>query len=280
MKASYKKLSIIIVSACLLFFSAPAPAADRPVVLGTTSMIGCLLEMLAGDAVEVRVLIPPRSCPGHYDISPGDAAGIAGAGLVIRHDFQAYLDDKLSAQNPALEIEVLAPGGQLLVPEIFRGALEKTAAILSRHYPASENTFRKNLAAATEQVQQAEPLALEKIRLAGLAETLVLGSVMQEPFLRWAGMKVASGFTNSPDELSVKVLARLIDTARTERVSFIAGNLHSGGEQVALALAGQTGLPVAILSNFPGTSERNSTYVDLLFDNIALLARAKNSNLP
>lgn len=281
MPKSFKKPLVLIAAWFpLLAFLTPARATDQPVVLATTSMIGSMLELVAGEAVEARVLIPPRSCPGHFDIRPQDAAGIASAGLVIRHDFQAYLDDKLTAQNPRLVIEVLVPEGHLMIPSVYLGALEKIAGILSRRYPQSEAAFRRNLEAAAARIGLAEPAAREKIRQAALAGTVVLGSDMQEPFLRWAGIEVAASFSNSSDELSVRSLARLIGIAGSEKASFIAGNLQSGGEEVALALARQTGLPAAILSNFPGTNDRNPTYIDLLLDNIDLLARAKSGDLP
>ncbi|MEA1997262.1 MAG: hypothetical protein U9N45_06460, partial [Gemmatimonadota bacterium] len=79
-------------------------------------------------------------------------------------------------------------------------------------------------------------------------------------------------FTNSPDELSVLCLKELIETAAREQVDFVAGNIQSGGAVVAAGIAAEIKSPVCVLSNFPGTSERNPDYFSLLLDNIDRLA--------
>ena len=255
-------------------------AAGRPVVWGTTTIIGEMLEMVGGEEIETRTLIPPRSCPGHFDLSPGDAMRIVEAGLVMRHDFQAYLDRRLTAQNPELDIEIISAGGQVLLPESFLRGLTQVRNILSRRYPERADVFAANHDRATMSVENTADAALEKAKEAGLTGVKVLGSVMQQGVLRWAGLDVVAVFPNSPDELSVRKLAELLDTARTDDIRLIAGNLQSGGEAVARTLSSQTGLPVAILSNFPGTEERNRTYRELLLDDIGRLARAASVEMP
>ena len=69
-----------------------AAGRKRPAVTATTTMIGSMLDLLSGGELEIRVLIPPGSCPGHFDLKPADAVHLSQADLVIRHDFQAYLD--------------------------------------------------------------------------------------------------------------------------------------------------------------------------------------------
>jgi zinc transport system substrate-binding protein len=255
-------------------------AAERPVVWGTTTMIGEMLSMVGGGIVDVRTLIPPRSCPGHFDLSPGDAMEIAGAGLIFRHDFQAYLDRRLSAQNPDLEIEIVKAGGQVLLPSSVLRSLTQVRDILSRRFPENESRFAANHDRAAREVESTAELALEQAKASGLTGVKVLGSVMQQGMLRWVGMDVVEVFPNSPDELSVRKLAELLDIARGGGIRIIAGNLQSGGEAVARTLGSQTGLPVAILSNFPGTGQANRTYRDLLLDDIGRLARAASAEIP
>ena len=107
-----------------------------------------MLRMVGGDAIEARILIPPRSCPGHFDLSPSDAVRLAGARLMLRHDFQAYLDRKLTAQNPDLEIEVVSTGGQVTLPEAYLRGMAALKDLLCERFPELDATFEKNHAGA------------------------------------------------------------------------------------------------------------------------------------
>ncbi len=263
-----------------VFLSGGAALAQKPVVWGTTTVIGEMLRMVGGEKIEVSTLIPPRGCPGHFDISPGDAARLSGARLILRHDFQAYLDRRLTAQNPELEIEAISTGGQLILPEAFLRGLERLRRVLDQHYPELAATFEANHIQAVAEVESTAALALERAGQAGLNGAPVLGSAKQQGLLRWLGLKVVATFGNSPDELSVRKLAALLGTARNRGIAFVAGNLQSGGEAVARTVAGQAGLPVAILSNFPGSESHNRTYRDLLLDNVSRLARAARAGPP
>jgi len=254
-----------------------AAGVKRPVVIATTTMIGSMLEALSGGELEIRVLIPPGSCPGHFDLKPGDAVHLSQADLVLRHDFQSYLDRKLVAQNPDLRVEILASprhaAGDLVIPSNHLIALQRVKEILESSFSSLTPVFETNFAGARKQIEQAEKEARRKIEAADFSGVKVLASFRQADFVRWAGLDVVDQFTNSPDELSVLRLKEIVQTARERKIAFVAGNLHSGGEAVARAIAAETGLPVCILSNFPGTNEHNSTYCKLLIDNIERLAK-------
>ena len=246
----------------------------RPSVAATTTMIGSMLEFLAGEELQISVLIPPGSCPGHFDLKPADAARISQADLIIRHDYQSYLDRKLTAQNPAMQVAVLRTPGHLVVPGNYLTALGQVKDILEKGFSSLAPVFEANFSTARDQIEQAGRQARLRIEEADFAGVKVLASFRQAGFARWAGLEVVEQFTNSPDELSVIRLKEIVQSAREQNIAFIAGNLHSGGEAVAKAIATETGLPVCILSNFPGSNERNSTYFKLLLDNINLLSKA------
>jgi len=256
-----------------------AAEKERPVVVATTTMIGSILELLAGKELEIRVLIPPGSCPGYFDLKPGDAVHLSQANLIIRHDFQSYLDRKLVSQNPLLRVAMLeSPGhaaGDLVIPSNHLAALKRVKDILENSYSRLIPVLEKNFALARFQVEEAEQEARLRIEEADFGGVKVLASFRQADFVRWAGLEVVAEFTNSPDELSVLRLKEIVETAAEQNIAFIAGNLHSGGEAVARAISAETGLPVCILSNFPGTNERNPTYFKLLFENIGLLTKVR-----
>jgi zinc transport system substrate-binding protein len=264
----------IVLTSLLAAVPVPAHAAGRPVVVATTTMIRSMVELLAPSGIECRNLIPPAACPGQFDLKPRDAAGLAGASLIIRHDYQAYLDSRLRAQNPDLKILVLRTPGHLVVPENYLAALGLVKEMLAGQFPELSAELESGYASARGRIAQAEAEAHQTIRRDNLARTRAVCSEMQSGFLLWAGVQVCAVFSNSPDELSVQRLRQIIALARGKDAGFVAGSLQSGGEPVARGIASELGLPVCILSNFPGTSERNRTYFDLLRDNLALLSRA------
>ncbi len=275
-----REITAALVLAAILLCGGYATAAENPVVWGTTTVIGEMLRMVGGEAIETRTLIPPRSCPGHFDLSPGDAVRLSGARLMLRHDFQAYLDRRLTAQNPELELEVISTGGQIILPEAYLRGMERLCTVLCGRYPKLAATFKANHERAAAKVKKTAALARQMAEQAGFKDLPILGALKQQGLLRWLGFKVVATFSNSPDDLSVRKLAALLDTARTREIAFVAGNLQSGGETVARTVAGQAGLPVTILSNFPGSEEHNNTYHDLLLDNVSRLARTVHSELP
>ncbi|HUU29300.1 MAG TPA: metal ABC transporter substrate-binding protein [archaeon] len=250
-----------------------ADPVSQPVVVATTTMIGSMVELLAQEKIELRVLVPPGSCPGHFDLKPQDAVRLSRASLIVRHDYQAYLDRKLKPQNEKVSIVALRSPGSLVIPKAYLEALSQLKSILSSRFPDLAPDFESNFALASQRIEEIEGTARKRIVEAELSRARILGSVMQEDFLRWVGMQVCASFSNSPDELSVLRLTELVRTAEGQHVDFVAGNLQSGGEMVAVGIAAEIGCPVCVLSNFPGTNERNSTYFELLLDNINLLAQ-------
>jgi len=254
--------------------AARALAVERPVVTASTSMIGCMLELLAPGGIEVQTLIPPASCPGTYDLRPGDASRLARSVLIVRHDYQAYLDSRFREQNPAMHLAVLETPGHLLVPQNFRRALEQLKGILAQTFPSLDSSLEANYAAALTMIDSADTRAHNRLEQSGIAGRIALCSDKQVGFALWAGVKSAGTFTNSPEELSALNLGRIIKAGREGGAAFVVGNLQSGGEKVARAVAAQTGLPVCILSNFPGTNARNGDWPSLLADNLELLIQA------
>ena len=244
-------------------------------VVVSTTMISSMINYLAPQSLEARTIIPAAACPGTYDLRPSDAARLARADLIVRHDFQAYLDTRLRAQNPDLPVHVLnTPEGGLVIPYNYLVALHQLHDILATRFPHLARTLDEGYARAEVEVRAAEREAREMIARTGLAGRTVLCADKQAAFVRWAGLNVAAVFTSSPDELSALHLGRTINAGRNNGARFVAGNLQSGGEAVARAVASETDLPVAILSNFPGSSERNGTWRELLLDNLDLLAQA------
>ena len=66
-------------------------------VVATSNIIGDMVKNVAGDLVELTVLMPPGSDPHAFQPAPQDAAAVADADVVFANglNFEEFLDDFL-----------------------------------------------------------------------------------------------------------------------------------------------------------------------------------------
>lgn len=85
------------------------PSAVKPRIVATTSLIGDALSRVAGDRIELRVLLPARADPHSFQSSPQDAAAVAEAQLVFINGFgleEALLGTLESVAGPAQLVSI------------------------------------------------------------------------------------------------------------------------------------------------------------------------------
>lgn len=72
---------------------------DKPRVIVTTTILGDLVSQVAGDSVEVEVLMPPGADPHEFEASVAQAARIRSASLVVANglDLEERLEGTLEA---------------------------------------------------------------------------------------------------------------------------------------------------------------------------------------
>ena len=63
--------------------SGSSASADKPRVIATTTILGDLVRQVAGDSVDVEVLMPPGADPHEFEASVAQAARIRSADLVV-----------------------------------------------------------------------------------------------------------------------------------------------------------------------------------------------------
>ena len=97
------------------------PAADRPLVVVTTNILGDVVSTVVGDQAEVMVLMKPDADPHSFEISAQEAARVRSADLVVSNGLgleeglQQHLDAAAADGVPTFvagdEIDVLAYAG-------------------------------------------------------------------------------------------------------------------------------------------------------------------------
>lgn len=265
-----------LATAVLLAALAIGTAAEPLRLVVSTSMIeAAALALTAGQAAAPAVvrLLPPGSCPGHFDLSARDLARVSTADLILCHDYQGALAEKLAGMAGGGPRQVaLSTPGSLLVPAHFLALARQVREAL-----AADLADAAALTAAWTQLEKdAAALTAAARRLAEPWQGLpVVASVQQREFCEWLGLRVVGVLPRAEDLAPRDLVALQRGDARA-----VVGNLQSDARP-ARALGERLRLPVAILSNFPDSADGSTdAYARLLQSNLQELQRACQSPSP
>jgi len=245
-------------------------------VVVTTSMIEAAARSLleeSGGSITVLRLQPPGSCPGHFDLAGGDLARLKSAARVLRHDYQGVLDGKLAGMAGGGVCTVaLATPGSLLIPRHFLALAEDVQAQLADVQPARAAEVRSCLDRLRSQLTTLEQQA--RAKAAEWVDWPVVASSQQREFCQWLDLRVVGELPRAED-LSPRQLAVL----QRSGAKAVVGNLQSDSRAAAV-LAERLGVPLAVLSNFPGAEGYGETYADLVRRNLEELSRVCQRRSP
>ena len=250
---------LVLVAAVSWGEAAPAPHADSVVV--TTTLLETAIRDLMGDELPIIRLMPPGSCPGHFDLEPGQVKSLASAILFVRHDFQAGLDaDVAKSGLETNRIVAIASRPAFTIPEQYAAMCEELADRLAKTWPDRAAGVQAGLADVKRRAKAAEEsLGDRSKRLQGRK---VLCARYQRDFCRWIGLNVVVVFQAGTDE-SAWQLNRAVDMAKTAQAEAVVGNRQWGPRHLD-ALAEAAGLPGIMLSNFPDSGKAGAYW--RLFD--------------
>lgn len=250
--------------------SGAATASQKTEIAVTTSILECAVRDVGGEDFSVFRLVPPHSCPGHFDATPADLERIVRAPLFIRHDYQAYLDAKLSraGKRPRRCVSIPSQAAQT-IPENYLAVCEQICSTLSGLAPDKAPALKTRLAHTTERIRKAEAdVSAEAARLKG---KVVLTSRLQVGFCKWMGLTIAATFDNA-DQASLKGVEQAVERAGESGAAVVVCNLQRGLRE-GKVLAERLGLPLIVLSNFPEAGPEKGGYLGLLYSNAKALLR-------
>jgi zinc transport system substrate-binding protein len=244
-------------------------AENGPTIVVTTSMLEEAVRDLGEVAARVDVvrLIPPGSCPGHFDLSPRAVPSLRSADAIVRHQYQGYLEEQIVDLGVEdLTVIVADTEGSLLVPLNYAGLVRRMAEILAGLLPGQ----REELVAAADDVSHRLAELADEIgdRPAPWRRAPVIASFQQAGFSRWLGLDVVAEI-GRPEDLTPRELERLMQV----RPALVVGNLQEG-LQSAATLAERMAVPLAVFSNFPGAAGYGDGYDELLRSNLERLDEA------
>jgi len=244
-------------------------AEQQKTIVVTTSMLEHAVREIIPEsaAIETIRLIPPASCPGHFDLSPRIVPVLRNAAVVVRHDYQAALEKKISRLGAGdIKTIALSTPGSLLIPGNYQHFAGEVASVFMLEFPGYRDEFLN----AVESIRKKTELMTEDIQKR--SETwngqTVITAVMQKNFCEWLGFSIA-GVIKRPENTSPRDLEKLLAT----NPSLIIANLQEGA-QAAISLGEKLHVPVAILSNFPDVEGYGQGYSELIEANMERIEKA------
>jgi ABC-type Zn uptake system ZnuABC Zn-binding protein ZnuA len=267
MMASRTRIRSVLVTLGILvplLAATPSGAADRLKVVGTTVQITALTKEVAGDAIELRGIIPAGVDPHEFEPTARDLVAIEGADLILRHGIglDDWLDKTLKAGKKAKLVTVTAgvrlrkekedgkvvedshvwhaPGNTKTMVDNIAAALDRADPAHKAVYDANAAAYKKKLDAAAAQVRAilAEiPPANRKL----VTNHDALGYFAQAFGLKIVGAVIPSVSTQA--EPSAAEVAKLLETIKREKVKAIFAE-SSVNPKLATTLAREAGVKI------------------------------------
>ena len=267
-------LAVLVLISIFTLLSCNQESAD---VMAGSSLIGNIIQDVAGGELETRTIIPPGVCPGHYDIKPSDIETLANSRALFIHDYQQYFENINgaieAADNPDLVVSVLNVTGNWMVPQVQAEAVAEITQALSEIDPDNVAYYYDNAVERVQAVLTKGEEVEDTLSDAGLGDVAVICAEMQAGFISWAGFDIVATF-GRPEELSPAQIADLIDTAQEFGAALIIDNLQSGSTTLGESIGEDIeAIPVTI-SNFPGGLEDTETWEEAIDKNVDLLLDA------
>jgi len=271
----FNKFFSVILFALLIGFSTPILYAGnvKPSVIVTTTAIESIVSEVAKDNLQVISLIPPDTCPGHFDLKPSDAIKLNSAELLLGHSFEkeTFLKkiDGLIQKESALRIVAISVKGSWMVPDIYINAVDEITRILEEQFPQYAQDFESNAYRYKEQIKKESERLKTHAHKLNIDQINAVASNMQKDLLIWLGIKVIATYGRS-DEISALELQRLIEQAKAYNACVVIDNLQSAGK-AGKPIVDELGIAHLTLSNFPRAYRGKVSYLDTLKENVQQL---------
>jgi len=232
----------------LLVTVTEAQAADKPIIVCTTSAVGNVVEECLGDTADVVVLVQPGLCPADFDMKPSDVYAVSNAKILFKQGIQGefWLDGLIEAAGNENLTVVTIPGAYN-TPEGAKSYIRGVGGNLSQILEVDLDSKISELVNDVDEVSS---------WMASQAETLDASNVKVicmnwlKTFIESAGFNVVATY-NPPETLSAGDITSLLETAQSEGVALVVDNLQIDVEFGA-GIASEVGAEHLVLTNFPG----------------------------
>jgi hypothetical protein len=248
------------------------PAAEEglpfKIIAGSTYLADIARDLL-GPGTVMLTLSPPEASPSGGDLKAADAAFAADADMLLVHGFQSdqerFSELVRSSGNPTLRMVTIRADGSWQVPDAQRRASAETADAIAGVFPGYAGLVHVRLARRLKALDALETEA--HVLAEPLRGVSVAASEMQAWFLEWAGLDVAWSFGGPEMPGGIPMPPPGL------KVELVVGDLQTG-EDAGQAVARALGVPLAVLSSFPGAPGDSPDYFSLVRGNLKRLLSA------
>jgi ABC-type Zn uptake system ZnuABC Zn-binding protein ZnuA len=279
----------------VLSFPHISTSAEPLKVVATLPFLKEFAEQIGREHVEVRTLISGLESEHSYSPKPRDLRALREARLLLEVGLglEVWVSGLVkNADNPRLRIITTSRGVDLLYDHPSEASLgnphiwldPECAKTMVRHIadgflsvdPAHGDEYRKNLAEYLTQIDRVEKDL--QARVAGLPDRRIVTHHPAWPyFARRFGFRIEGDIVRQTGaEPSAAHLAAMARQMKRDKIKVIVSEPQLN-QRVALALAGETGARVVVLSPLPGTIKGTESYLALLEYNVAQLVAALQS---
>jgi zinc transport system substrate-binding protein len=269
-------LVVLLLGILMTFLSCAQQPAD---IMAGSSLIANIIHDVADDKVETRALIPPGTCPGHYDVKPSDIEALANSKALFIHNFQQNYENVTgaieAAENPELIVKVIDITGNWMTPPVQAEAVDKIAQALGETDPENAVYYEGEAAERAQAILAKGEEVEGRLLEAEVDEVKVICAEMQAGFVGWAGFHITATY-GRPEELSPADVEQLVANAIEAGVVLVIDNLQSGATATSETMAQDIGAIQVTISNFPGGFENTETWEKAIDNNVDLLLEALN----
>jgi zinc transport system substrate-binding protein len=272
-------IAVLILANLFTLSSCTEQSADIADIMAGTSLIANIIQDVADDKVETRTLIPPGSCPGHYDVKPSDIEALANSKALFIHNYQENFENITelieAAENPDLIVKVIDITGNWMTPPVQAEAVDKISQALGEIDPENAAYYEGKADERAQAILDYGEDAKNTLQEAGVDGVKVICADMQAGFVGWAGFNITAIY-GRPEELSPADVEQLITDAKEAAVALVIDNLQSGATATSDTMAQDIGAIQVTISNFPGGFENTETWEKTIDKNVDLLLEALN----
>jgi len=255
-------LTLLLLASTMVYVS----AEEKPVVVATTSVIGSVVKDLAGDRVDLYIIVSPAICPAHHDVKPSDVYTFSKASLILYHGFEPWVKDLYEASGSKAKLVKIS--GPWNTPDGIKSYYEKVASTLKEELGIDVSDRLDEVLPKIDSLAEKLKSEAEKV---GVSRVKVIPMKWVEGFVKWLGFEVVADF-GPPEKLSSADVEKLVKTGKSEGVVLVISNLQSG-VKFGESLASEIGASHIILTNFPWTDPDLKTLMDVLERNAERLIR-------
>jgi len=266
---------LFLLTLSLITYNYVEVRGEKPLVVTTTSVLASIVMDLAGDLVEVKYLVSPSMCPGHYDVKPGDVETIRSASLILAHgmEWSGWLRDLIETANQT---------GDLYVPIRNITGPWNSPSMLKQRYSAVANVLEEVLGLSLDDKLSECLAAIDAVdeelkdyaKDYGFNNTPVVVMLWQVGFVSYLGFKVVAIY-GPPEYLSTEDIIEIENNATKYGARLIIDNLHSGVD-VGAKIAEDVGAVHVVLINFPEVVPGINNVTEMMLYNAKILADGLN----